>query len=333
MATALDCCDGLIPVLAAVASGGTALLHPQITSGNFWRVVLESDADIVRVKPTLIEELLDDKTKLANINRSNLKFLITGSGYLPRQIGLRFFETFDLPLLQCYGTAETGGYVLGMSPGLSWREYELALRDNIVGQELPLCNVRMQSESPTDDKVQFSTGEGILQVRGHTLSCGYWDGQDLQYWSEPWLRTSDMAMTIPWQDQPTYQIRGRLEDTLLIDNQRFWPAYIERSLLDTFQFLRDCVAMTLPDRAGRNKLCAVVVLPGDIPPHRRSELLALMEARLNAGGVAGLNEKSTPQEIIPLDEMQVPRRYDGHPDRSQLQQLIVQQIGQGLAAS
>ncbi len=332
LAIELDSCDGLIPALATLCAGGTVIVHNHIDSGNFWKIIAECDADIVRAKPSLIEDLLDHEPKVASINRSNLRFIITGSAYLPRQIGLRFFETFDLPLLQCYGTAETGGYVLGMSPGLSWREYELALRDNIVGQELPYCNAKLRAE-PYPIERATSLGEGILHVRGHVLSCGYWDGQSLQHWNDPWISTSDMALSSPWQDQLYFQIRGRVEDTLVIGNQRFWPAYIERSILDTFQFLRDCVAMTLPDRDGKKKLCAVVVLPSDIPAHRKSELMALMEARFQAGGVSGLNDKSTPQEIIPLDEQQVPRRYDGHPDRAELYRLVSQQMQHGLAAS
>jgi len=333
LATELDSCDGIIPLLATLSAGGAAIIHPNVDGGNFWKIIPECDADLVRAKPSLIEELLENNPRLATINRSNLKFLITGSAYLPRQIGLRFFETFDLPILQCYGTAETGGYVLGMSPGLSWREYELALRDNIVGQELDYCNVKVKSEPVTLERAT-PINEGILQVRGHVVSCGQWDGNEIHYWTEPWINTPDMAVGSPWQDQQHFQVRGRLEDTILVDNQRFWPAFIERSILDTFQFLRDCVAMTLPHPDGRNRLCAIVVLPSDVPPHRRSELMALMEARFEAGGVSGLNDKSTPKELIPLDERQVPRQYDGHPDRQQLHQLILQQTTrQGLAAS
>jgi acyl-CoA synthetase (AMP-forming)/AMP-acid ligase II len=333
MATELDSCEGLIPVLATLGAGGTAILHSHIDGGNFWKVIPECDADLVRAKPPLIEELLADSSRLTSINRSNLKFIITGSAYLPRQIGLRFFETFDLPLLQCYGTAETGGYVLGMSPGLSWREYELALRDNIAGQELPFCNVRLLASASGAERTT-NLGEGILYVRGHILSCGYWDGEAIRYWEDPWVSTSDMAMASHLQDQQYYQIRGRVEDTLVIGNQRFWPAYIERSILDTFQFLRDCVAMTLPDIDGKSTLCAVVILPSDLPSHRKSELMALMEARFQAGGVSGLNDKSTPKAIIPLDEQQVPRRYDGHPDRHELHRLVTIQTSQpGLTAS
>lgn len=334
LATEIDSVDGLIPILAALYAGGTAIVHSHIDSGNFWKIIPECDADMVRAKPALIEELLNDGGRLTSINRSNLKFIITGSAYLPRQIGLRFFETFDLPLLQSYGTAETGGYILGMSPGLSWREYELALRDNIVGQELGLCNVKLRVDSAAADRTT-NLGEGILHVRGHVLSSGYWDGEKIQYWAEPWLSTSDMAMCVPWQEQQYYQIRGRAEDTLIIENQRFWPAYIERSMLDTFQFLRDCVAMLLPNPGGKPRLSAVVVLPSDVPAHRKSELMALMDARLKAGGVSGLSERATPKEIIPFDEQLVPRRHDGHPDRHELHRLVTQTIVQppGMAAS
>jgi phenylacetate-coenzyme A ligase PaaK-like adenylate-forming protein len=143
-----------------------------------------------------------------------------------------------------------------------------------------------------------------------------------------------MAVNVSETEQKYYQIRGRLEDTLIIDNQRFWPAYIERALLDTFTFLRDCVVLALPNEQGKNVLHLVVILPGDMPAHRRSELMALMEARLEASGVSGLTSQSTPHCIIPLEEHEVPRRYDGHPDRNQLFQIITQQMTQqGLTAS
>jgi len=107
-------------------------------------------------------------------------------------------------------------------------------------------------------------------------------------------------VTVPESEEPFYQIRGRQDDILIIDNQRFWPAYIERAFMDTFPFLHDCVAMALPDDAGQNVLYALVVLPSDMASHRRSEFLALMQARLNAGGVSGLTKESTPQGILAL---------------------------------
>ncbi|NLE29330.1 MAG: acyl--CoA ligase [Phycisphaerae bacterium] len=322
----MDCCNGIIPMLATTASGGTVILHPDIDAENFWSVVQETDADLIRTQPQMIEALLQNLDKFTSINRSNLKYIITGSGYLPRQIGLRFFETFDVPILQCYGTADTGGYVLGMAPGLSWREYELALRDNLVGQELPMCNAKLSNESGANQRNSFDTNEGILYVRGHGVSCGFWTGSEIEHWNDAWLGTSDMAVNTTWPDQDNYQIRGRLEDTLLIGNQRFWPAYIERSILDTFSFISDCIAFALPDRTGQNVLHIVVVVPSTLPSYRRSELLSLMQARFHAGGVPGLTEKSTPQEIIIFDEDQIPRRYDGHADRAILHQTILQQM-------
>jgi acyl-CoA synthetase (AMP-forming)/AMP-acid ligase II len=329
----IDCLDGLIPILSALLAGGTAVIHAGLDGGNFWNIVSDVDADMVRVKPNLIEELLAKPKPTATVMNS-LKYIITGSGYLPRQIGLRFLENFDIPMLQCYGTTETGGYVLGMASNLSRREYELALRDNLAGQELSYCNVRIK---PSDSDVQTSqttSGEGMMQVRGHTVSSGFWDGSTVHFWSEPWLCAQDMAVSTNASEPPTYQIRGRLEDTLVLNNQRFWPEYIERSMLDTFSFLKDCVALSYSDKNSRTKLCALVVLADGLPGNRRSELIAQIEARLKAGGVAGLNDKCTPDEIVALHSREVPRLFDGHPDRTELHRMIATQTShQGLAAS
>jgi acyl-CoA synthetase (AMP-forming)/AMP-acid ligase II len=316
----LDSCDGLMPALASIYAGGTTILHPKVQSGNFWSIISQSDADLVRAKPSLIEEILETNRRINNINRSNLKYVIC--------------ETFDLPLLQCYGTAETGGYVLGMPPDLSWREYELALRDNIVGGELSLCNVQLQRNLEGVTAVPMAENEGLLSVRGYALSCGQWMGDHIEYWQDAWLPTTDMAVNISETEENCYQIRGRMEDTLVVNNQRFWPACIERTLLDTFTFLQDCVVLALPDVNGKNVLHAVVIMSGGIPSHRRSELMALMEARLKANGVSGLSTEVVPQFIIPLEEHEMPRRYDGQPDRHQLFQVITQHMAdQGIAAS
>jgi len=59
-----------------------------------------------------------------------------------------------------------------------------------------------------------------------------------------------------------------------------------------------------------------------------------MEARLKANGVSGLATEIIPQYLIPLEEHEMPRRYDGQPDRHQLFQIITQQLaGQSIAAS
>ncbi len=325
----LENCDGLIPVLSAIYAGGTAVVSSQIDVENFWSAMRKSEANVARVKSGLLKKLLRDKQRTPESTRTHLKYIISGSGYLPRHIGMKFYELFDIPLLQCYGTAETGGYVLAMESGRCKREYEIALRDNLVGNELKYCNVKLSNSESIDSE------HGIIYVRGYTVSCGYWDGREIRHWKEHWLRTPDLARLSPEQ-KGSYQIRGRVEDALILGNDEdtVWPFFIEQSLLATFNFLSDCIATTVVDGKGNSNLSAVVIMPDDIPKHRKSELIALMHARLSAGGVAGLSEKLTPGELIVLEEDQLPRLHDGQPDREKLQhQIVTQSAKQGLTAS
>ena len=81
-------------------------------------------------------------------------------------------------------------------------------------------------------------------------------------------------------------------------------------------------------------MCAAVILPDDLDDHRRSELLALMEARVNAGGVDGLSERSRPDQLLALPSTLVPRDAEGRLDRPKLRHMLAayDQAG-GLAAS
>ncbi len=332
LAGEIDSCYGLIPVLAVLLTGGTVILCDNIEANNFWHIIEKNNINTARIMPRLIEALSSENSDSAYYRKSTLKYAIISGNYLPRRAGLRFYETFDIPLLQCYGTAETGGYILGPAPGLCNRFYELSLRDDIVGEEFRFCNIKLMS----DEKIQsaFTSTEqvGLIHIRGYTVSCGYWTGTELKLWNKAWLETSDLACKIMFWDTPCYQIKGRAEDALFINGKIIWPTNIEQPLLATFPFLTDCIATTVTDNQNRNILSIIAIVSSDVPEERRSELLALMQARITAGGVAGLIEEATPDSIVMIEQNKLPRRYDNQIDREELKTQMLKQI-RGLAAS
>ncbi len=330
LAGEIDTCCGLIPTLATLLAGGTVILSDNITSNNFWNIVRESNASLARLAPALIEALVRSPSSSQWPGHGHLKYVIASGDYLPRQISMRFYEMFDIPIIQCYGTAETGGYVLGMEPGLCNRLYEISLRDNIVGQEFSFCNVKLVRNETVESAFSDNHQGGIIHIRGHTVSVGYWANGEIKYWNKPWLETSDLGCKVDISEKQYFQIKGRVEDALILDDKIIWPMGIEQSLLTTFPFLSDCIATTVTDGDGKNTLSVVVVISPDMPDNRRSELLALMQARIDAGGVVGINEDLFPKYLIMIDENKLPRRYDGRVDRKKLQAQISKQ-SQGLA--
>lgn len=317
-------CEGLIMALASLGSGGTCIIPSRTGPENFWRYATESRIDLARVEPTLIEDLLDRYPQLKPVGLTRLKKVVTDAGHLPGQVAGNFFDTFDVPIIQCFGTAYTGGYALGVPLDLSRREYELALRDGFAGAELDFCNVRIAPAPGTDPTSQRDPSEGLLEVRGLSVSAGCWDGKKLRHWQEPWLTTSTLAVARDKPGRLSYLVRGRINDALTIHGHRIWPAQVEHSLLETFSFLADCVVIDRPDPMGNNQLCAVVVLPANYDGHRRSELFGQIEARLSAKTVEGLDARALPEQLVPLAADQIPRDEEGRPDRPALKRILAE---------
>lgn len=326
-------CAGFVPALAAVMSGAGCVLPHRLKGHEFWQVASQSGAHVARVAPEVIEDLLENPGRASDISSSGLKYIITDAGGLPTRVSLAFIETYDLPLINCFGTSATGGYALGVPLNLCRREYELALRDSAAGVELEHCNVKVE-EDPQITASANDRREGYLAVRGNGLSTGYWDGQTLSTWQTPWLRTSHLGAVCGGQERECFSVQGRASEALVVQGYRIWPAQIEHSLTETFAFLEDCVVLARPDGRGRSQLCAAVVLPEELDRHRQSELLAQMEARVRAGGVEGLSEHARPHQLIALSGPMLPRDPDGRPNRQQLLDVINGfAAGRGLAAS
>ena len=320
----IDRVEGLMLALASVMSGATCIMPVRIDAENFWRHATESAADLARVDPELIENLLDRPPRPADVSLNRLKYMVVDAGRLSAKLTSQFFDSFEIPLIHCFGTPQTGGYALGMPVDLPRCEYEFALRDNISGQELDFCNVRIDVEQGSGARSRDRISEGLLAVRGLSVSSGCCDGHDYRPWDSAWLATTALATSRPAHGRHYYTVHGLTDESVTIKGYRLWPSQVERSLLETFAFLDDCVVVARSDAAGVDELCAVLMLPQDCDHFRRSELLGLMQARLAAGAVDGLNEKTIPGQLIPLPDNQIPKDEDGRPDRTALQHIINQ---------
>jgi acyl-coenzyme A synthetase/AMP-(fatty) acid ligase len=317
-------CDGLTLALAAMSSGATLVLDGAIRGENFWSRIAQTGADMARIDSGLVEAILDRPITPDKVCSSRLGRVIVDTSRLPMRSILKFLETYDVPVIRSYGTDATGGCILGVPLNLSRREYEIALRDNVSGSELPYCNVHIEAEPDIAGRVRPNASDGFLAVRGHVLSCGWFDGTTLHPWTHPWLRTQALANRVEIQQQTYYNIQGRADDAVSLGTHRVWPIDVEYSLMETFDFLQDCVVVGRREPNGGTTLCAAVVLNEHSDDLRRSELLALLMARIRAGGVEGLPAPSRPHMVVALPNESIPRDAQGRPDRTAFTQMISQ---------
>ncbi|WP_028298654.1 AMP-dependent synthetase/ligase [Olivibacter sitiensis] len=128
---------------------------------------------LLRMKHKMADKLVFSKIREKTGGR--LKFMISGGGALPKNIG-EFFGNIGIRILEGYGLTETSpvvavtefgrqvyGTVGRILPGI-----EIGIWDVEIGKMLSL-----QSHDSFDPK--FTSEEGEIVIRGHCIMKGYWN--------------------------------------------------------------------------------------------------------------------------------------------------------------
>ena len=128
---------------------------------------------LLRNQHKIAEKLVFSKIKERTGGR--LKFLISGGGALPKNIG-EFFGDLGIKVLEGFGLTET-------SPVMAVTENERVIYGT-VGRIIPRIEVAIQNvdtkeiytiQTHHSFKEDFQSEEGEIIVRGHCVMKGYWN--------------------------------------------------------------------------------------------------------------------------------------------------------------
>ncbi|MGZ3777278.1 MAG: AMP-dependent synthetase/ligase, partial [Mucilaginibacter sp.] len=143
--------------------------------GRKYRVVRENGkmpGILLRNQQKIAEKLVFSKIKEKTGGR--LKFLISGGGALPKNVG-EFFGDIGIKVLEGFGLTET-------SPVMAVTENERVIYGT-VGRIIPRIEVAIQNvdtkqiytiQTHDNFKPDFQSEEGEIIVRGHCVMKGYW---------------------------------------------------------------------------------------------------------------------------------------------------------------
>jgi acyl-coenzyme A synthetase/AMP-(fatty) acid ligase len=245
--------------------------------------------------PAVINILLADDHSADAPDLKCLRIMTSSTGPLSPVQWQRFEARFGVPLMNLYGSSETG-WVAGNRPG----------RHTIgtVGQRALHADVSIVDV----DGLPCAAGEeGQIVASGIQLAIGQWtmDGKLLPIRGAPY-RTRDVAVE---DDAGFLRIVGRSDDLIIRGGVKMLPQEIEDVLL-SFPGVIDAAAMGRPDAIFGQEVVGFVV-QSPTAPFDADALLAYAAARLP-------NEK-TPKEIIVVDAL--PRSDRGKLLRDRLKAL------------
>jgi len=200
--------------------------------GREYRVVKESGKTpgfILGQKQKLADKMVFSKIKERTGGR--LKFMISGGGALPKNIG-EFFGDLGIKILEGFGLTET-------SPVMTVTENDRQVYGTtgrvIPGIEIGIQNVDTKEiytvQTYDSFKPEYESAEGEIIVRGHCVMKGYWNKPEetaAVIDKDNWFHTGDIGRFFKGNLQITDRLKNMLVNAY---GKNIYPTPVENTYL------------------------------------------------------------------------------------------------------
>jgi len=246
---------------------GTAIevLPPgRFDAGEVNRILSEHPITLVSLVPTMLQRLLDAKTRPWS---PNLRLILLG-GAAPSPALVARCIADKLPIATTYGLTEASSQVATAMPDLVYR------KPGTAGKPLMFTQVRIRDEKG-DDAAAGVPGE--ILVKGDTVMRGYYGepAATAAALRDGWLHTGDIGYL---DEDGDLFILQRREDLIVSGGENIYPAEVEERLR-RHPAVAEAVVIGLPDAAwGQSVAAALQLAPGarasaeEIEAHARAHL-------------------------------------------------------------
>ncbi|MEB8336182.1 AMP-binding protein [Streptomyces endophyticus] len=241
--------------LASFLHGVTVAPMAMFDAGRALEIVEQERVSIMLGPPTIFQDLLAAPDR-ARRDTSSLRISMTGGTTIPEQLihAMKDELSFDI-VMSAYGLTEASALVtttrLGDSP---------ATVASGNGRRIPDVDVRIADDA---GKPVPAGGTGEIQVRGYTVTSGYWDEPEATsaaIGDDGWLRTGDIGSL---DDEGNLAVVDRKKDMFIVGGFNAYPAEIERLLLDYGPVAEAAVIGVPDDRLGEVGCAYLVLRPGE----------------------------------------------------------------------
>jgi long-chain acyl-CoA synthetase len=217
-----------------LSAGGakTKIFVWALAIGKKYRLVQEEGNKpgfLLRNQHNIAEKLVFSKIKERTGGR--LKFLISGGGALPKNIG-EFFGDLGIKVLEGFGLTET-------SPVMAVTENERVIYGT-VGRIIPRIEVAIQNvdtkhiytiQTHNNFNPDFQSEEGEIIVRGHCVMKGYWNKPEETanvIDQNGWFHTGDIGRFYKGNLQITDRLKNMLVNAY---GKNIYPTPVENTYL------------------------------------------------------------------------------------------------------
>lgn len=314
--------------LATLLVGGTIVLSSRYSKSNFWQIMADQQCTISSIVPTICFDLvseeksfLKNKLKLKSVSRIQI-----GSAPVQPSDVIKFYEQYNMRLIQGYGSTETALRVTGVDVwNLNENEYREIIESNTIGSELKWNNIQIKMKNGSVAK----EGEvGELIIRGPILTRGYLHNVKAtkESFVDGWFHSGDLGYWKSMFSQKVYFISGRKKEILIKGGVNISPLQIENAILKQFPFISSCYVVGYPDNRFGEEICAIISFAENIPLLVRNQTMEQLKRVKEKCEITGISKFETPKCMfeVPLDSL--PMTSTGKIQRINIKNYIFEKL-------
>ncbi|HWB66085.1 MAG TPA: acyl--CoA ligase [Mycobacteriales bacterium] len=238
-------------VLASLSAGGSIVIPPRFSAGEFWPNVKDYGATWYTAVPTIHHIVLQTCADERHVGHK-LRFVRSCSATLPPPLWREFESVIGVPLVEAYGMTEASHQMASnpLPPG--------ERRPGSVGQATGIEVAILD-----DDWRPVAPGiSGEVSVKGASVVDGYLDNPEANAASfrDGWFRTGDVGVL---SDDGYLTLVGRIKEIINRGGEKISPYEVEAVLLE-HPAVAEAAAYGAPDDKYGERVEAVVVPKSDV---------------------------------------------------------------------
>src|SRR4051812_2247154 len=234
---------GVLPVLL---SGATLVAEDTFVPRRLLRELMEEETDILLGTPTIYAFLLEAAPAATRLH-GRLRACLSCTAPLAPDRVLEWHSRFGLPILQHYGSSETGGATLQTREGA-------LKRPDSVGKAMPGVKVRIMGPDGSEATIG---AEGQVVIESPSVGRGYLDGTEGNSpFGEGSFRTGDLGTM---DENGFLSLRGRTDGVLNVGGLKVSPLEVA-GVLESFPHVREAAVWGVKDSGGQDAIMAMVTV-------------------------------------------------------------------------
>ncbi len=293
-----------IQTLPTLHAGATVLLHRRFDVDLFFQAFEDHPVTLTLLVPTIMLAVMADP-RWADLKPDKLRMISIGSTIVPGQMVSAVCD-WGVPLVQVYGSTETGPIVAYTPPG------DAARKPASTGKTAVHCEIRLVDEKGKE----VATGEkGEILVSGPNILKEYWGDPQAtrEAFTGRWFHTGDIGH---FDEEGFLYVDGRIKDMIISGGENIYPALIE-NLLSEREEIGEIAVVGLPDDYW-GEIAVAVIAAKEGYTVDVTQVLDYCSGRIA--------RYSCPREVIIVD--QLPRNAMGKIVKEEVRELALQQFAQ-----